>query len=51
MASPVEKKMRYDVSEIKEAKVVKLSPVKTAKSGYRYFDTEISDGKARKSTG
>ena len=47
--------MRYDVSEIEEAKaltvegkIVKLSPVKTAKSGSRYFDGEMSDGKARK---
>ena len=55
MASPLEKKLRYDVSEIEEAKalnvegkIVKLSPVRTAKSRSRYFDGEMSDGKARK---
>ena len=55
MASPVEKKMKYDVLEVQEAKalivdekIVKLSPVKTAKSGSRYFDGEMSDGKGRK---
>ena len=47
--------MRYDLSEIEEAKaltvegkIVKLSPVRTAKSGSRYFVGEMSDRKAHK---
>ena len=55
MASPSEKKMKYDISEVQEVKalivdrkIVKLSPVKTAKSGSRYFVSEMSDGKGRK---
>ena len=53
MASPSEKKMKYDISEVQEVKalivdrkIVKLSPVKTA--GSRYFVGEMSDGKGRK---
>ena len=45
MASPVEKKPNYDVSQIEEAKalvvdgqIVKLLPVKKAKFGSRYLD-------------
>ena len=55
MASPVEMKPKYDVSQIEETKalvvdgqIVKLSPVKTAKSGTRYFDGEMSNGKGKK---
>ena len=53
MASPFGKKMKFDVSEIEEAKalvvdgkIVKLSPVKVAKSRSRQFEGEMSDGKA-----
>ena len=53
MTSPLGKKMKFDVSEIEEAKalvvdgkIVKLSPVKVAKSRSRHFEGEMSDGKA-----
>ena len=55
IASPVEKRPKYHVSQIEEAKalivdsqIIKLLPVKTAKSGTRYFDGEMSDGKGKK---
>ena len=55
MASPNPKRLKCNVSDIEESKastvqgvIVKLSPVKLAKSGSRYFDGELSDGKGKK---